>query len=412
MLTLHNPSKSALLLVLLLGLFGMGSSGFWGWCGGYSEEYEQGRKTGIALFGQYRLTPQWTPDGNHILFPSITTSDGHYLDWTKGDTYIVTSDGKSLQALPSERYGLDISPNGSRIVYYTTRHDSKFDTDIETSALDGSDQQRLTESSQGAILPSWSPDGSRIAYAGNDGIYTMATDGTDVRRIFEFRSFDTKSSTSEDYHEAGPVWSHDGESLALVVLARTIVGDSHEDSYVLYALRADGSEPTRLFATTSYLSGITVDQLRPPEWAPDDSKLAFIRNIYPTYSEIIGEPPVPAGATLYTVRRDGSDLHVLTKISRHIDFSYGLSWSPDGSELLLSLMDGTAYAVSEASGAVTEVAQDALASYSPDGSRIAVLRVSPSFPSDYLYTVARNGLDLRVLVRRDETGQLKPAHPR
>ena len=115
---------------------------------------------------------------------------------------------------------------------------------------------------------------------------------------------------------------------------------------------------------------------------------------------------------MYTVRRDGSDLHVLTKISRHIDFSYGLSWSPDGSELLLSLMDGTAYAVSEASGAVTEVAQDALASYSPDGSRIAVLRVSPSFPSDYLYTVARNGLDLRVLVRRDETGQLKPAHPR
>src|SRR6185295_7400891 len=43
---------------------------------------------------------------------------------------------------------------------------------------DGSNQHRLTNSARNDYNPSWSPDGSKIAFAGDNQIYVINSDGT------------------------------------------------------------------------------------------------------------------------------------------------------------------------------------------------------------------------------------------
>ena len=65
---------------------------------------------------------------------------------------------------------------------------------------DGSDQTRLTDNDAWDDRPTWSPDGSRIAFSserdGNSEIYVMNADGSDQTRF-----------TNNDRWEGTPSWS-------------------------------------------------------------------------------------------------------------------------------------------------------------------------------------------------------------
>jgi len=84
-------------------------------------------------------------------------------------------------------------PNG-RIAYERfVEHDPPdgfpySDSDIFSSLPAGTDEVNLTNSERGnEIDPSWSPDGTRLAFASNrDGnyeIFTMGEDGSEVRQV-------------------------------------------------------------------------------------------------------------------------------------------------------------------------------------------------------------------------------------
>jgi len=74
---------------------------------------------------------------------------------------------------------------------------------------DGSDAMRLTTNSAGDFGPSWSPDGSKIAFwsdrDGNSEIYVMNADGSEQTRL-------TDNSASDQE----PAWSPDGRRIAFV----------------------------------------------------------------------------------------------------------------------------------------------------------------------------------------------------
>jgi hypothetical protein len=63
------------------------------------------------------------------------------------------------------------------------------------------------------INPSWSPDGSRIAYIGKDGLYVASADGTNATRLVDHPLFDASSSASLPLNIPIPRWSPGGDWL-------------------------------------------------------------------------------------------------------------------------------------------------------------------------------------------------------
>ena len=347
----------------------------------------------------HRYTPQWTPDGDHIVF-----TVGEY-----GATYVAASDGSRVQRIStgSGRYELDfapdVSPDGTRIVYTTTHHGEISPAgfigrgiyrnfEIETSALDGSDRRRLTENGEHDhdVAPAWSPDGSRIAfvregYQAERGIYVMAADGSRARLIVPFRGPDVATGRRTS-HAVGPQWSPDGQTLAYVVNEWAWQAIEGLPRNVLYTVRSDGSELRRVAAVVYEYS---FTPMGPPAWSPDGQRLAF-------------EMDEGSGSHLYTVRPDGTGLRWVLDGGRASSGVVGeVSWSPDGSEILVT---GSRHAVRPDGGGLRRVLPFSdLAAWSPDGSRIAIYNplLGTRLPSELLATIARDGTDLRIVARRE-----------
>ena len=107
---------------------------------------------------------------------------------------------------------------------------------------DGSNHIRLTNHPAGGWSPSWSPDGSRIAFLsardGNYGIYVMNTDGSDQTLLANYRGLPSQF----------PSWSPDGQRIAFW------------SGLGVYVIDSDGSNQTRILTnSTSDASSVTFD---------------------------------------------------------------------------------------------------------------------------------------------------------
>ena len=391
-----------------------------------AETAEEWRQRASSVF--HVLAPQWTPDGNHVIFTRLR--EQHPV-WYEGGIYIVASDGSRLRKMAENRYWPSLSPDGSRIVYSTTREQRVLPFYLETSTLDGSDEHRITFETQRSsdVSPVWSPSGERIAFSrSNLGIYTIAADGSGLRRLFRPR-LEARGDEATDSLRAGPVWSPDGQTLAFLVEEhRRSVGPRN----VLYTIGADGSGLTQAFATIvgtvvyenyENKGAFRIDLVDALAWSPDSLRLAFIRHTRPDDTDLA---PGDSGlrTTLHTINDDGSELRTVAELTHHFGGSSNLSWSPDGASILFV---GARVYVAEADGSGHRpVADGRYASWSPDGSRIAVVNARDS-ASDYgrptpippsprpppppppLFTIAPDGSDLRALVTIDEEGTLSAA---
>jgi len=98
----------------------------------------------------------------------------------------------------------DVSPDGKRIVFASTRHSTS--ADIYVKKVAGQTVTRLTGDPSNDAQPTFSPDGNFIAYAsdrsGNWDLYVMTADG---RKPFQV--------TNSLAHEVHPSWSPDGSRL-------------------------------------------------------------------------------------------------------------------------------------------------------------------------------------------------------
>jgi dipeptidyl aminopeptidase/acylaminoacyl peptidase len=143
----------------------------------------------------YINSPDWSPDGTQIAFDAYFEYEycdpydppECYQQYTPSAIYVVAPDGSGLAALTSYEYNdgssPSWSPDGSEIAFQGTY-------EIQVMDADGSNQRNLGVR---GYAPVWSPDGERIAFAtrvdftpdhGGD-IYTMASDGTNPVKIVE-----------------------------------------------------------------------------------------------------------------------------------------------------------------------------------------------------------------------------------
>lgn len=217
--------------------------------------------------------PSWSPDGNAIVFMSyVYRRSPKLFRIVRGGGQ---QPGRLLQNLDPTRavYRGVYAPSGNRLAAVISVDGAP---EIFTVDTDGSNLRRLTNHKAIDVSPTWSPDGSRIAFVsdrtGAPQVYVMNADGSGQRRI-----------TFEGSYNTAPAWSPDGRWIAY----ETRVGGQHD----IWLIDPDGKNPTAL------ITHPRTDEN--PTWAPDSRKLAF-------HSTRRGKPDV------YVVDLDGQNPRRIT----------------------------------------------------------------------------------------------------
>ena len=387
----------------------------------------------------YEGVSLWTPDGSRIVFSHA------------GGIYVVEADGAALTALSGsyepltpyvETAEIDfsptLSPDGSRVAYATFRYAdgelSERSSEIAVQSMDGAERVRLTNNQRGDIAPSWSPDGSRIAFAspaspslyGMDiRIFTIAPDGSGEREI--------AASTTALCCELA--WSPDGGRLAFLGERRETA--SLEWVYIdgaynpikremktmpyyavrrqaIYTVKADGSGLVELaWPQTPNAAPKTrfgrYDLYTPEEsaslfrWSPDGARLAFVARRYGEKDGIY-----IADAEGASVRRifdlaavSESEKPLGDRFMPGIAFSeeriYEIAWSPDGSRIEF-----------EAFVARGEYYTPAVYSVSADGSDLRQPVVKEPGDRLKLSEKIRNGSGPKRIIGQEERYEFNP----
>ena len=232
------------------------------------------------------------------------------------------------------------------------RTSAESNSDVYSIAVEGTDLRRLTETPDSEEYLSRSPDGTRLAYyATNDGrtwsVYVSNSDGTERRRIAPY-------SRSDNFREP-PAWSLDGRQIAYTQ-GFGCTGAICEVEEVWATDVVSGQ--SRRLATRAVQ----------PSWSA--TRLAYPRARLITTGR---EPSYRLNLVLS--RRDGSRPHTIARRAQ------GASWSPSGSFLVYRGFDGSGptYAFRiRSDGAqrrrLRSPFDSAAVSWSPDRRHIAIIR--------------------------------------
>jgi Tol biopolymer transport system component len=134
--------------------------------------------------------------------------------------------------------------------------------DICVTNVDGSQRVRLTSNQVADTDPTWSPDGTQLAYISVDGVYVMNADGTNQRKLVHI----PLRSLSYDLPDR-VVWSPSGQYLAFSACREVQDRD-------IYIVDVDTSELTNLTAGNAALD-------TSPAWMPDTKLLVFLSSYAP-----------------------------------------------------------------------------------------------------------------------------------
>jgi hypothetical protein len=177
------------------------------------------------------VAPAFSPDGGKIVFAS-----------TRGDKsaiYVMNADGSNQQAVTNGTQASShpaFHPNGNQVIY------REAEKGLFVINLDGTGRTQLsTQGNTSCNYPVYSPDGQKIVYYAfvfgdtrpYDHVFTMNADGSGHANL-----------TADKNGGQMPSWSPDGSRIAFTSFQHRTYGD-------IYTMNVDGGGPVRLTQGTN-----------------------------------------------------------------------------------------------------------------------------------------------------------------
>lgn len=183
----------------------------------------------------------------------------------------------------------------------------------------------------GGETPTWSPDGTQLAYTGNLDIYVVDVSGGERRRL-----------THDQYENYSPTWSPDGQWIAFV---------GGRGGGTIYAVRPDGSGRYEADGDGTYNG---------PAWSPDGTGIAYDAAGRGGRHDLFVMVAATGGRT--------------RQLTRSIASETWAAWSPDGAEIVytvdprrrpLNPLNGDIYVVNAAGGRPRPLVRGKAHTFSP-----------------------------------------------